>query len=274
MKLAVTTTTPDVQIPVPVSLLAGEFTGRLRKAKQMGFDGVELMVVHPEELSISQIRGRLAAEELEVAAVATGAIRTVDDICLLSVNSEVRRLARVRLHALIDFAAALGAPIVTVGGFRGRLAQSGKGATHKVLVNTLGEAAEMAATRGVRLVVEPLNRYETNIVTNAAEGLALVEEVGHSGLGLLLDTFHMNIEEESFRDSFRMVMDSGRLWHIHLGDSNRRPPGQGHIDFRAIVHTLIDIGYTGYLSAELLAYPDPDSAAKTTIKFMRQLLAN
>ena len=85
---------------------------------------------------------------------------------------------------------------------------------------------------GVRLAIEPLNRYESDVVNTAAEGLALIHEVGHSHLGLLLDTFHMNIEEPTYAGSIEQGMASGRLWHFHLGDSNRLPAGQGHIPFR------------------------------------------
>ena len=67
-------------------------------------------------------------------------------------------------------------------------------------------------------------------------------------------------------------MAAGRLWHVHLGDSNRLPPGQGHIDFAGIVTTLREIGYLGYLSAELLPRPDPDTAAASTINYMRQFV--
>ena len=63
-------------------------------------------------------------------------------------------------------------------------------------------------------------------------------------------------------------------WHVHVGDSNRLPPGGGHLDFAEIVRTLREIGYAGYLSAELLAEPDPDAAAQATIEHLRRLIPN
>jgi sugar phosphate isomerase/epimerase len=140
------------------------------------------------------------------------------------------------------------------------------------LIEILGAAASRAAEKGVRLVLEPLNRYESDVVNDSNEGLALVGEVGHNHLGLLLDTFHMNIEERSLTEPFRKVMNADRLWHVHLGDSNRLPPGQGHIDFHSIVATLREIAYQGFLSAELLSQPDPDAAAVATIRAMRELV--
>ncbi len=221
---------------------------------------------------MDEIHTQVSEAGLEVAAIATGAIYMTDKLTLLASDPELSRQAATRLDALIDLAAALEAPIVTIGSFRGRLAWAGGPEAHGKLVDILRMGAEKAIRQGVRLVLEPVNRYETDIVVTAEEGLALIEEVGHSHLGLLLDTYHVNIEESSLTDPFRQAMAAGRLWHVHLGDSNRLPPGQGHIDFSSIVAALNESGYQGYLSAELLARPDPDTAAEATIKYMRQLV--
>jgi sugar phosphate isomerase/epimerase len=274
MKLSLATPTPEIEVPIPVALLSGTFLDRLRKAARLGYDGIELMVLRPQELSAQEIRLQVSQAGLEIAAVASGAIYMLDKLSLLTSEQETSRQAVARLHALIDFAEKLEAPIITIGSFRGRVAWVGGPEARRVLVDTLGMAAQKAAQQGVRLALEPLNRYETDIVQTMQEGLALVDEVGHSHLGLLLDTYHVNIEEVSLYDCFRQAAAAGRLWHVHLGDSNRLPPGQGHIDFPGIIATLREIGYQGYLSAELLARPDPDAAAMVTIAYMRQLLGS
>ena len=272
MKLALATPTPEVETPVPVALLTGTFADRMQKAAHLGYDGVELMVVRPDELDVHEIRIQVSIVGLEVAAVATGAIYMTDKVTLLASDPEVSRRAVTRLSALIDCAAALGAPLVTIGSFRGRLAWAGDAEAEAKLIDVLRKGAEKAAEQGVRLVLEPVNRYEGDTVQTASEGLGLIEEVGHSHLGLLLDTYHVNIEESSLTEPFRQAMAADRLWHVHLGDSNRLPPGQGHLDFPGIVAALRETGYQGYLSAELLARPDPDAAAEATIKYMRQLV--
>jgi sugar phosphate isomerase/epimerase len=124
----------------------------------------------------------------------------------------------------------------------------------------------------VRLALEPVNRYELDLINTVDEGLAFVQEIGHPSLGLVLDTFHMNIEESSRTEPFRRAMAAGRLWHVHVGDNNRLPPGRGLIDFAAIVTTLHDSGYYGFLSAELLARPDGDTAARQTLSHLRPML--
>ncbi|MFQ6672056.1 MAG: TIM barrel protein, partial [Candidatus Tectimicrobiota bacterium] len=136
----------------------------------------------------------------------------------------------------------------------------------------LRECAALAEEEGVRLVLEPLNRYETNLVNTVAEALQLIKEVGSEAMGLLFDTFHANIEEPSIEGSIRAA--GSRLLHVHVADSNRWHPGAGHIDFAQIVATLREVGYDGYLSAEILPLPDPHTCARKTIEFLGGLLAN
>jgi len=272
MKLAFATTTPEVAVQVPVALFSGTFDQRLTKAADLGYDGVELMVARPLELEASTIRSQVKDTGLEIAAIASGAVYMVDKLTLLSDSAEASARAEKRLTELIEFAAQVGAPLVTIGGFRGRMSWAGGPDSRARLIEQLGAACGEAAANGVRLVIEPLNRYESDIINNTDEALTLLDEVDSAHLGLLLDTYHVNIEEPSVTACFGDGIDAGKLWHVHLGDSNRLPPGQGHLDFAAIVTTLRDAGYQGYLSAELLPKPDPDSAAAATIRHMRTLI--
>jgi sugar phosphate isomerase/epimerase len=275
MKLSLVMTTPEVHVPVPVALLSGSFAERLHKAVQLGYQGVELMVLRPTELDGADIAAQVSDCGLEIAAIASGAIAMLDRLTLLGYDPATCAGAEQRLNQLIDFAAATRAPLVTIGGFRGRLANAvwmdAPGA-RAYLVSILQRAATRAVAVGVLLALEPLNRYESDIVNNAEEGLVLVEEVGHKSLGLLLDTFHMNIEEAQYDTAIRSAARAGRLFHIHLGDSNRLAPGQGHLDFPTILASLRAVDYRGYLSAELLAHPDGDAAAVKTAQHMRDLL--
>ncbi|MBK8047881.1 MAG: sugar phosphate isomerase/epimerase [Anaerolineales bacterium] len=269
MKLAVTTCTPEVPVPVPVALLAGAFQEKLQKAALLGFDGVELMTLAPDSIDAAPLHIQLVALGLGVAAIATGAMSFAGKLTLLATDPAVSALAQARLVQAINLAAALGAPVVTVGSFRGRLATGGHNAYARV-VSILHAAAIVAERRGVRLAIEPLNRYETDLVRDVEEGLALCHAVGSHAVGLLIDTFHANIEEPSLQESFRRAIERDRLFHVHIGDSNRLAPGLGHINFATITQVLCDTGYTGYLSAELLPQPDPDTAAALTIRHMRE----
>lgn len=270
LKLSLAIPTPEIRSTPPLALLQGDLVTRLERAAELGYEGVELMVARPKELDPQAIAAEARARGMEISAIASGAIFMEEGLSLLNADPRVMERAASRLLELMDFAAGAGAPLVTIGGFRGRLAWAGGFEARPAFVETLRQAARRARSLKVRLVIEPLNRYETDLVLDVKQGLALLEEVGQPELGLLLDTFHMNIEEASFSESVSRA--DGRLWHVHLGDSNRLPPGQGHLDFAEVLRALQEVGYSGYLSAELLPLPDPDQAAAQTIAYMRSLI--
>ena len=122
------------------------------------------------------------------------------------------------------------------------------------------------------LALEPLNRYESDIINTTTEALSFIEEIGKSNIGILLDSYHVNVEEPSIYSCFVEAYMKGRMWHVHIGDSNRLPPGHGHIDFQGIVHILQKMGYKGFLSAELLPVPGPDRAAEETAYYLQHLI--
>lgn len=113
------------------------------------------------------------------------------------------------------------------------------------LLNTL---SRFAKDYGVHILVEPLNRYNTPFCSSAKDAFVIANKVNHDNFGLLLDTFHMNIEEDSFEDT---ILKSRKLLrHMHLADNNRKMPGYAHIDFQSIMRSLFSIGYDGYASFE------------------------
>lgn len=112
----------------------------------------------------------------------------------------------------------------------------------------LSELCGFAADHGVQLTLEPLNRYSTPFCSTVRDALKIVKLVNSDALGILLDTFHMNIEEDSFEEAIRLA--DGHLKHVHLADNNRKMPGFAHIDFGIIIKSLQQIGYDNYLSLE------------------------
>jgi len=270
MKLALCVQTPEIETPGPVALLSGAFEEKVRKAAALGVEGLELAPLNPVALDAVSIRELLRRHGLEVAAVASVSLG-MGGVTLLHADPAVATLARSRLDDLIRFAAAVGAPLVTVGSFRGRLGDMGAEGRAK-LAQILREAASFAEPQGVRLVIEPMNRFQADLITTAEEGLAFLDEVNHTAVGLLLDTNHMLTEEKSWEEPFRRVMAAGRLWHVHLADSNRQTPGYGLIDFAPIIQILRDIGYAQYLSIEVFPKPDADTAARDGVRYIRSLL--
>ena len=271
MKLALTIQTPEVPVHVPVALLSGTLAEKLGKAARMGAAGVELITTQPASLDVSALLEQLGRNGLQVAAVASGGMAFAAKLTLLNSNPQSAALASQRLDELISLSASLHAPIVTVGSFRGRAVRD-KERSLSELAGILRRAGGRAADAGVRIALEPLNRFEGDLLNNVAQGLAFLKELNHPAVGLLVDTFHVNIEETSWTEPFRQAMTAGKLFHVHLGDNNRLPPGHGLIDFAAILATLREIGYTGWLSAELLGIPDADTAGQQTIDNMSRLM--
>lgn len=115
-------------------------------------------------------------------------------------------------------------------------------------IPVLSELAAFAGEHGVNLFLEPLNRYSTPFCSTADDALTIVERVGSSRLNVMLDTFHMNIEEDSFEHTISKAAKA--LRHMHFADNNRKMPGYGHIDFKTIVGSLLRAGYGGYVTFE------------------------
>lgn len=117
------------------------------------------------------------------------------------------------------------------------------------VVEGLKEVSEFAGEHGVRPGIEPLNRFETYLINRHDEALELVGAVG-SGLGVVLDAFHTNIEEA---DPFAAIRATGRhIVDFHVADNNRKPSGQGHLDWPRLLQALKDAGYEGHLTAEFV----------------------
>ncbi len=134
-----------------------------------------------------------------------------------------------------------------------------------------GRGARAAREVGVRLVLEPINRYESNWLNTVDEVMDLIARLGEDNVGVLPDAFHMNIEEADLPPALRR--GGSLVWHVHVADSNRRAPGWGHLDVAGIVATLREIGYTGFVSAEILQHPTPEAAARQTAELMRGVVA-
>ncbi len=241
-----------------------------RRAKELGFDAVEIFPPGPEAIDLPTLRKLLDEQGLELAAVGTGAGWVKHRLHLALPDAADRRKARDFIRSIIDLAGSFGASAI-IGSMQGR---SGIGVDHTTaagyLADALNELGEHARQYRVPLIYEPLNRYETDMVNTIEAGVRLLESLATDNVVLLADLFHMNIEETNVADALRA---GGRhIGHIHFVDSNRRAAGFGHTDFAPIVAALRAIGYDKYLSAEAFALPDSDTAARTTIEAFRKLI--
>jgi len=240
-----------------------------RLAAALGYEGVELAIRDPQAVDGPALEAQLRALGLGVPALGTGQAYLRDGLSLAHPDEGIRARAIERVEAHIRLAASLGAAVI-VGLLRGR-AGGDRAAADARLDGALRRLLPLAERMAVPVLLEPINRYETDYLVTVDEVLAVIDRHGSPLLGVLADTFHMNIEEASLEASLRRA--GARLRHVHVADSNRQAPGWGHLDFAAVLRALRDIRYAGYLSAEILPRPDPDRAARQAIAYLRPLVS-
>ncbi len=219
-----------------------------------GFDGVELkgdLAYRPAEVSAI-----LGDHELAVLSL------TPEDVDLAHPDAQVRALALDYYLRLLDFAVAVEAPVVSCHGAVGRVrALADHDKEYNYFLAGVRQVGARAAELGLRLAIEVLNRYESHLLNTATQALEFVTEIGSPNVGILLDAYHMNIEET---DLGAAVLDTGEhLFLFHAADSNRQAVGRGHTDFVALTRALRRVGYAGDVIIECTAAgPDPFTPVK------------
>jgi 5-keto-L-gluconate epimerase len=248
--------------------LKGDFEANIARIAGWGFDGVELAIRDPRLIDADTLEKVVSDHALKVPAIGTGQAWGEEKLSFTSNDPAVRQAAVERIQSHIPLAKRLNA-IIILGLIRGC---TPPGQTHdksmQYLVENLKKCAATASGQGVRFALEPINRYETDLIHTVSEGLDLLELVGADNLGLLLDTFHMNIEEPGIEQSIRLC--GRRIFHFHVADSNRWYPGAGHLEFKSILDALFSTGYQGWVSGEFMPKPDADTAARQGIARLRQ----
>lgn len=240
----------------------------IHKAKQLGYDAIEIFAPGPEAIDVADLQKRLADAGLLAAAFGTGAGWVRHRLHLTLPDAGLREKAKTFIRAMIDVAGPFGAPVI-IGSMQGRYGDTvDKLTALRYLTDALDELGEHARQYDVPLIYEPLNRYETNLANTVEDGVSILNGLVTKNVKLLADLFHMNIEEVDVAAAIRA--GGASIGHVHFVDSNRRPAGMGHLNFPPIAMALREILYDGYASAEAFAYPDPDAAAKQTIEEFRK----
>lgn len=222
---------------------------------EAGFDGVEL-AGGLRRYQADEVNNILGDHGLTVLSL------TPEDVDLAHPDAQVRKEAVDYYLHLLDFAAAVDAPMVSCHGAVGRIrALAGYGEEYRHFITGVRHIATRAEELNLRLAMEVLNRYESHLLNTAVQAVEFVEEVGVPNVGILLDAYHMNIEEA---DPAGAILDAGgRLFLFHVADSNRQAVGRGHSDFLALTRALRRVGYSGDVILECTSTgPDPFTPVK------------
>jgi sugar phosphate isomerase/epimerase len=232
----------------------------VRRVAKFGYDAIEL-VGEPRAYDQAEVRKLCADAGIAVSSICS--IYTGEERNLSSKDPKMRAKALDYVKSVADLAAGTGAPVMIVAPSPvGKMAPTADEATEWAWgVEGIQAGADYAAKQGVKLCIEAWNRYESYFLNRLDQCTDLMKRVNRPNVGVMGDTFHMNIEDESIPDAFRAA---GRgLIHVHFADSSRAAPGRGHIDFLPIMKALREIDYAGYITFELLpASADPFGTMK------------
>jgi D-psicose/D-tagatose/L-ribulose 3-epimerase len=214
-----------------------------------GYEVIEVCVEDPRLLTAEGLQGHAARTGLAVGIC--GAFGPDRDVSVE--QADRRRSALDYLLRCVDLAAAVGSPHVAgpmyaATGQTRMLPAEERKAQRLRAAESLREAADYAGERGVRLAIEPLNRFETDLVNTTEQGLELVDLIGNDNVGLLIDTFHMNIEEKSLGAAVRLAGD--RIFHVQVSENDRGTPGSGQVHWPEFFGALEEIGYDGQIVVE------------------------
>lgn len=267
MKLSIVYSTQQTKFQA--TTFTGKLEENLTKIANLGYDGVELAIRDPKLINLNELEAILTKLGLQVPALGTGQAWGEEGLSFTDPDQDIRKQAIERIQSHIPLAKQSNAVII-IGLIRGILKPGVKQSQAiSWLIDALLQCCSEAKKVGVRIALEPINRYETSLVNNVEQGMQLIKDVGMDNFGLLLDTFHMNIEEPSVEKSIKNC--GSRIFHFHVADSNRWHPGAGHLNFHSILQSLNSTGYSGFVSGEFLPYPDVDIAAQNCINHLKTL---
>lgn len=263
MKLAYMYATPEVA-PARVTAVQGDAAAYFARIRELGYDGVELLVRDPRAFDHALIERQLADAGLAMPAVCTGEVYGEDKLSLADPDPARRAETLDRMIAAMDLAARFGA-MVNVGRMRGRYLDGVEPAQTEAWV-AQGMQAAADARSETRIVLEPVNHQYANFLMGTAEAARFVRGLHRPNIGLMLDLAHITIEGEAHRES---LADAGDLfWHYHVCDSDRQAVGHGEWDIAAALNDLDAIGYDGWITAEHFQVPDAKTAMEQSIRWL------
>ncbi len=221
----------------------------IKRVARFGYDAIEL-VGEPDQMDGASIRRQASDAGIGVSSICS--IFTGEARDLTNKSAANREQAVDYCRKVADLAAASGAPIMIVAPSPvGKMApESAPEQEWEWAIEGIRKAADHAASQNVKLCIEAWNRYETHFINRIPQALDLMKAVDKPNVGVMGDTFHMNIDDKDIAGAIR---EAGKaMIHIHFADSNRAAPGQGHTDFVPIMQALKDVGYEGHITFELL----------------------
>lgn len=256
--------------------------------KDLGFDILELSIENPALIDVAQVKKALLRHELK--PIVCGAFGPDRNLC--STDPRYVENAKLYIRWLIDAAAELGSPVVcgpmySAVGKEHLEDETARKLEWKRAVAGVREMALYAEAKGVKLALEMLNRFETDMLNVVSQGLDFIKQTGMDNVGFHLDTFHMHLEEKDSGDAIRAA--GKKLFHFHACENDRGVPGTGQVHWDVVARALKEVGYDGPVVIESFTSqvkeiaravciwreiaPSQDAIAADGLKFLKGLLA-
>ena len=259
----------NLKVEKGLSLFPGDLERAFSVAKELGFDGIEISIADPEEISLSKVKDLISKYQVVISAISTGGAAVRDGLIFSSPDKSIRKAAIQRIKNHIDFASHFNA-VVVIGLIKGWVDRD-YSQCEDCITECLKECNEYAVKKRMKLALEPINRFQEDFFNSILDCKEYIDRIKFSNVKMMIDSFHMNIEDSDMWGNIRQAKDY--IIHIHYSDSNRLAPGMGHFDFSKMTKVLKEIDYKGYISAEILPIPDSYTAAKQTITSMKSYLS-
>lgn len=235
-----------------------------------GFDSMELHLLKPSEVDGPKIREYCQEKGIMISSIGTGMAYGKEGLSITSPSEDVRKRAIQRLKDQLDLASLLNCSIV-IGSMRGEIPAGGSRAEiDRLMIEGCKELADYASGGNGWIVIEAIDRFETNYLQRAEEVLGIIDRVKSDRLGVHLDTYHMNMEEQDWKKP--VLLCGKKVKHVHLADNNRNYPGWGLIDFRPFLEALDEVGYDQTLTLECYPKPDGKTAVLRGMEHIKKLM--
>lgn len=271
MRLCYQVATPDVAVAESVTAYQGSIEETFGAVARNGYDGVELMTLNPSALDRAAIKRTVQDLGICVDLVCTGEIFGQLGLSFTDPDAGIRREAIRRVQEIIEFASFFDAK-VNIGRVRGQYRSNiARQETAEWAVEAFRQISDYAAPLRVQIALETVTIMQTNFINTLAEALDMVRRVDRQNFRLMMDTFHLNIEEPDLFEAIRQYCPYNI--HVHLSDNNRRYPGNCGMDFSRVIQTFRDCGYDGSFCTEIFQIPDMETAAQRSIAHLAPLFA-
>jgi len=258
----------NMKVEKGLGLFKGDLEKAFQVAEELGYDGLEIALANPEEIEISKLNKLVKNYRINISSFGTGGAAVKEGLIFTSPDKSTRESAVNRIKKFIDLSSFFNS-VVLIGLIRGGITINPKQGKQWI-TECLSECTEYASKKKVTMAFEAINRFQDDFFHSILDCKKYLEEVKFPYLGMLIDSFHMNIEDSDMWENIRQASES--IVHVHYADSNRLAPGMGHFDFSKMTKVLQEVGYDGYLAAEILPYPDSYTAAKESLAKMKDCL--